>query len=44
MFIGDSFLVCVNPSTGMECRIFNQDILGDYQYEVIGNIYEKGGF
>lgn len=35
-----SGLVCINPNNDMECRIFNQDALEDYQYEVIGNIYE----
>ena len=35
-----SGLVCINPNNDMECRIFNQDVLEDYQYEVIGNIYE----
>lgn len=35
-----SGLVCINPNNDMECRIFNQDILEDYQYEVIGNIFE----
>lgn len=36
-----SGLVCINPNNDMECRIFNQDVLEDYQYEVIGNIYEN---
>ena len=35
-----SGLVCINPNNDMECRIFNQDVLEDYQYEVIGNIYD----
>ena len=36
-----SGLVCINPNNDMECRIFNQDVIEDYQYEVIGNIYEN---
>lgn len=36
-----SGLVCINPSTDMECRIFNKDVLEDYQYEVVGNIHEN---
>lgn len=36
-----SGLVCINPNNDMEYRIFNQDVLEDYQYEVIGNIYEN---
>ncbi|MEO1768289.1 YopX family protein [Candidatus Enterococcus ferrettii] len=36
-----SGLVCINPSTDMECRIFNKDFLEDYQYEVVGNIHEN---
>ena len=36
-----SGLVCIDPNNDMECRIFNQDVLEDYQYEVIGNIYEN---
>lgn len=39
-----SGLVCINPNNDMECRIFNQDVLEDYQYEVIGNIYENPEF
>lgn len=35
-----SGLVCINPNNDMEYRIFNQDVLEDYQYEVIGNIYD----
>lgn len=40
--IGHSGLVCINPNNDMECRIFNQDVLEDYQYEVIGNAWEDG--
>ncbi|WP_242327760.1 YopX family protein [Enterococcus avium] len=36
-----SGLVCANPSDDMECRIFTQNSLAGYQYEVIGNIYEN---
>lgn len=35
-----SGLVCINPNNDMEYRIFNQDVLEGYQYEVIGNIYD----
>lgn len=36
-----SGLVCNNPNNDMEYRIFNQEVLGDYQYEVIGNVWEN---
>lgn len=36
-----SGLVCNNPLNDMEYRIFNQDVLGDYQYEVVGNVWEN---